>query len=345
MADTSKAPPVEYEDDDLNMPGIRQISNGMAWLEALVTALSGYFLTVAMGIGVVDILTDGQLTTSSPYLTYIYGVSMAAGIGGQLVGLSFRAARCFGRKSMGGFINGMGFLVLVAILSYLEYISANAFSYHKSFGVPTIQTLHDLGWDQRSFIQFRNGVAVGLIILSGFLRYSPKPRKSVAQLQADADRAVAIAAINAQTRGAAIAGFAGMVKGARIVIAQAVTQPPPQGSDNAEDEEGTTEAQEGLSGTLGLTIDSPELKVYVLPSGISLTTQDSKMRMAALLGYDRQQVISEAMKIASMQAAYPVEGQSKHAQNVAVWQVLALIESGLLDLPTHVSKRSLSVVN
>lgn len=182
--------------------GIKYLVAFLSWIEEIITALSGYGLTFALALGVVDLLTDGLFSSSNTWVTSAYAWAMALGIGGQLVGSANRSSKAFHR---GQIIAGVAFFVLMLILGFAEYQATTIFSFHKAFGITVDQSLARLGIDQAGFIQLRTGVAVGLVMMSGFLRFQPARGKTIAQIQADADRKIALGAINAKVRTAQIA--------------------------------------------------------------------------------------------------------------------------------------------
>jgi hypothetical protein len=345
-------PPEEEEADDLNLPGIRQIGNVMAWFEAMLTTISGYVLLGAVAIGGIDTLTDGKLTSQGDWTIYLYGIAMASGVGGQLVGLSYRSSRAFGKGGW-NIVGGFCFLALVAVLAYLEFITANAFAYHKAFGVPTIETIKSLGWTPQNFVSFRNGVAIGLIILSGFLRPKKKVRKSIAQMRYDAAQEAELDRINAEKRARKIAGWgdlAGQVgKATRtaVVTATANGTPTPAPSANGSKAPGGT-GNSNRNGSLsgngannspppgGLQKpapaylpDDPAFAKYLLPNDLQLEDYNSISGMAEELGVTLS-VLHGAIEAAHLPTEGPDADQPANVRNIYVYQVLALIEAGNL---------------
>lgn len=61
--------------------------------------------------------------------------------------------------------------------------------------------------------------------------------------------------------------------------------------------------------------------------------------MARILGSDARK-ISAAMQIAGMEGAAASVGMARNSRNISAWQILALVEAGLLDMPDKVSKAS-----
>jgi phosphotransferase system glucose/maltose/N-acetylglucosamine-specific IIC component len=211
-------------------------------VEELIVALSGYGIVFALGVGVVDLLTDGQLTTQLPWVDYAYAVAFAAAIAGQIIGLSSRSSRSFGR---GNWFGGISYSVLVLLLAFTEYQASVIFGFHKAFGTPVIQSIQQLGISESQFIELRAGVGVFLAVLSGYLRWQPTKRKSIAQMQREADYKRQADAIKAQQRAnglqnlAGLAGNVGQAARAAVKNATATTAQPPQDIASANDPAGS----------------------------------------------------------------------------------------------------------
>jgi hypothetical protein len=173
----------------------------LRWIEELITAISGYAISFALAIGVMDILSNGQFVAQFGWVDLTYAGAMAAGIVGQLVASSARASRSFSR---GEPVKGVGYLVLVFLLAFTEYQAGILFGYHQAFGISVVDSLGALGLGQAGFIQFRTGVAVFLAVLSGFLRYQPAKAKSIAQMRKEAYRKQSIADMKTDLRVAGV---------------------------------------------------------------------------------------------------------------------------------------------
>src|SRR5260221_24813 len=151
----------------------------LRWIEELINTLSGPLLVVGLGIALVDLLTDGALTTSTPVLLYVWAVSQAAGVDAQLVG-SFARARHALRR--GHHWTLAGYLVLGAGLGYVAWIAAQTFATEQAQHVTTAQALSQLGLDQHAWIVQRTFLSVFLVCLSGWTRYMA-PAKAEATLE------------------------------------------------------------------------------------------------------------------------------------------------------------------
>jgi hypothetical protein len=201
---------------------IPQLVGVLRWIEELIVALSGYGIIFALAVGVVDLLTNGELTSQVPWIDYAYAISFAGAIAGQIVGLASRSSRAF---SQGHPVRGIAYGVLVILLALTEYQAAVIFGFHKAFGTPVATSLQQLGISESQFIQLRAGVGVFLAVLSGYLRWQPKKAKSLAQLRREAEYKQQVASINAKSRAAGLANLAGFVgnagKAARAAVEQA----------------------------------------------------------------------------------------------------------------------------
>jgi hypothetical protein len=198
----------------------------LRWIEELIVALSGYGIVFALGVGVVDLLTDGSLTSQAPWVDYAYAIAFAAAIAGQIIGLASRSSRSFSR---GQWLRGSAYTVLVLLLALTEYQASVIFGFHKAFGIPVSTSLLQLGINASDFIKLRAGVGVFLAVLSGFLRWQPKKRKSLAQIRKENAYNLSVAEERAKVqqatinRGAALFGNAG--KAARAALKAAREKP------------------------------------------------------------------------------------------------------------------------
>jgi hypothetical protein len=197
----------------------------LRWIEELIVALSGYGIVFALGVGVVDLLTDGSLTSQAPWVDYAYAIAFAAAIAGQIIGLASRSSRSF---SKGQWLRGSAYTLLVILLAFTEYQASVIFGFHKAFGVPVATSLAQLGINQGQFIQLRAGVGVFLAVLSGFLRWQPTKRKSLAQIRKENAYNLSVAEERAKAQKAAIDRGAGLLgnagKAARAALKAATSK-------------------------------------------------------------------------------------------------------------------------
>jgi hypothetical protein len=228
VVDDSTSGQIEYEDFDDSQEklfAIPYLIGFLRWLEELIVALSGYGIIFAVGVSVVDLLTDGSLTQQWPWVDYAFAVAFAAAIAGQIIGLSSRSSRSFNK---GQWLRGSTYTLLVLLLAFTEYQAAVIFGFHKAFGVPVDTSLQRLGIDQAAFIQLRSIVGVFLAVLSGYLRWQPTKRKTIAQLQREAEYKRNLADMQAQAQQERIAraakGVGGLGQAARLAIKNATAK-------------------------------------------------------------------------------------------------------------------------
>lgn len=79
------------------------------------------------------------------------------------------------------------------------------------------------------------------------------------------------------------------------------------------------------------------LKAFALPVEMDLDTEDALTGMADRLGISRG-ALSEAFTKSGMSAYPRRDGQAYNRVNIRAWQVLALVDSGLLPLPENIQK-------
>lgn len=156
--------------DHEHLWGLGKIAHLLHWLESLLVLVSGPVLTFGLGVGLVALITDGQLLLSVPWLLYAWGVAMAVGVDGQLLGASVNGGRAIRAQR---WAPALGYLVMIGVLSYVSYLAAVVFATAQADGITTAQALALLGMDKTTWIMERSGVVVGLVILSGALRYDP----------------------------------------------------------------------------------------------------------------------------------------------------------------------------
>ncbi len=84
-------------------------------------------------------------------------------------------------------------------------------------------------------------------------------------------------------------------------------------------------------------IDSSELKAYILPPGVELDTMGTQEALSMTLGTSTG-ALSEALRGSGLDYYPPEPGQAKNAKNWQVWQILALVESERLTLPSNIQR-------
>jgi hypothetical protein len=75
------------------LPMLAGIGAALRWCEELLVLASGPILTFGLGVGLIALLTDGQLLASAPWLILLWGIAMAAGVDGQLIGSAVKCGR------------------------------------------------------------------------------------------------------------------------------------------------------------------------------------------------------------------------------------------------------------
>src|SRR5262249_50188371 len=131
----------EYEDEDKTLFLIPHLIGVLRWFEELIVALSGWGIVFALGVSVIDLLTDGQLTQAWPWVDYAYAVCFAGAVAGQIVGCASRSSRSFNR---GQWLRGLAYGALVALLAVTEYQAGIIFAENKAFGISVITALNNL---------------------------------------------------------------------------------------------------------------------------------------------------------------------------------------------------------
>jgi hypothetical protein len=342
----------EEEQEEERLPLIAALSAGLRWVEELITALSGFALTVALGVGVIDLASGGRLTASDPNIDMVYAVSLAIGVSGQLVGMASRTTRTWRHNKP----LALFYASITVGLGYVEWLAGVVYAFHQTFGETVAASLANMGIAERDFIGIRTAVAVGLVVLSGSLRYQkPKKKKSVEQIIAENERAARIAESNAKLRQARVANAMGVlsaggraaVEAARAAGAIARADGEPVASAAGADASVAPVVQLAEAAPAPDVVPTarrlpssyeasdPAFRRYQLPEGLGLTTLLPITRMADALGVPRS-TLSTLWQQASMEYEVARGDQAAGTKNIGVWQVLALVETGLLELPSQV---------
>lgn len=150
------------------LPMLAGIGGFFHWIEELLVILSGPLLTAGLGIGLIDLLSNGKLFFDQPELLYIWAIAMAVGADGQLIGAWARVGDAWSQKAWGAVV---GYVILGLILAYVGFIAALVFGFQEAYGITTTEALAKLGMDTVSWLWQRTAVSVGLVCLSGILRY------------------------------------------------------------------------------------------------------------------------------------------------------------------------------
>jgi hypothetical protein len=206
-------PTASADEQEHELPMLAGIAGFFHWLEEFLVILSGPFLTFGLGIGLVDLLSDGALFVNAPALLYVWAIAQTVGVDGQMVGTWARVGRAWRKKAWGAVI---GFSILGLLLAYVGFVAALVFAYQQSYHLTTAGALAKLGFDSVTWLWQRTAVSVGLVCLSGLLRYQ-KPRPAVVDVEGEIQRienARRIQAAKAAAQGDRLRGLVGMARGA-----------------------------------------------------------------------------------------------------------------------------------
>jgi hypothetical protein len=213
MSDQRSAQAPVSTEHELELPALAAIAGFFHWLEEFLVILSGPFLTAGLGIGLVDLLSDGALFVNVPWLLYVWAVAQTVGVDGQLVGTWARVGRACRKRAWWA---AVGFACLGLLLAYVGFVAALVFAYQQAYHLTTAGALGKLGFDTVSWLWQRTAVSVGLVCLSGLLRYQ-KPRAVVVDVEAEIQRIEderRIQAAKAAAQGDRLRGLVGVVKSA-----------------------------------------------------------------------------------------------------------------------------------
>lgn len=232
-----------------------QISGFLTWIESLITLISGPMLTVGGIIALVDLLTDGALQVNVPWILYLWAISQAIGVDGQLIGSAAKSARMAFEKRWPSFL--FEFL-LMALLGYIALLATIVFGYQQTFHLTTTQALARLGMDSVSWLWQRSAVAVFLIMLSGWRRFIVKRHVALAVELAEIEREKTLTQAKQELRAVKLKGMIGTVKaGVNTALNRKETPEEPAPDDEANTD---TVAEE--------TPEKPIIKTAGLPKGM-----------------------------------------------------------------------------
>jgi hypothetical protein len=204
---------LEDEEEVRELPVLAGIAACLRWLEELVVLLSGPLLMAGLGIGLVALLSDGELLVTAPWLVYAWAISQTVGVDGQLVGAWYRVSVAISRRRLGV---ALVFIFLGLLLAYVAYVAALVFSTQQAYHLTTAQALARLGMDTTAWLWQRSAVSVLLVCLSGYLRYRA-PRKRVQSLyerKQAIHEAMELATLKQRQRAQQAQGAIGILRGA-----------------------------------------------------------------------------------------------------------------------------------
>src|SRR5258708_15685293 len=126
------------ESHESELPVLAGIAACLRWLEELVVPLSGPLLMAGLGIGLVALLSDGQLLVTAPWLVYAWAISQTVGVDGQLAGAWYRVSVAVSRRRVGV---ALAFVLLGLLLAYVAYVAALVFATQQAYHLSTAQAL------------------------------------------------------------------------------------------------------------------------------------------------------------------------------------------------------------
>lgn len=303
------------------LPLLAAIGGALRWLEELLVMASGPVLTFGLGVGLVALLTDGQLLASAPWLLYAWGIAMAVGVDGQLVGAAVKAGRAFRAHR---WWHAAGYSVVIAALSYVAYLAAIVFATTQAQGISTAQALHLLGMDDTAWITQRSAVAVALVILSGALRYEPakqgveseqERRDRMARERDEAQHKATMRALQLAGLGAAIHGGIEAAKQGVSGDANPVQTPGEGGTQtpgNALDETpgndtgkagGTKGRGYGQKAVPSHMMSAPQFGRYLRDNGVKVSPEQAVAYVKSVAGCEKVGTMYAAPKAPLMRLA------------------------------------------
>lgn len=179
------------------LPFLAGIAGVLRWFEELASIISGPLLTFGLGVALVDLLTDGALLASQPWMLYAWAISQAVGVDAQLVASWDKARQALRSRRYWALV---GLLVLGVALAYVGYLAAIVFAMQQSAGITTAQALARLGMDNATWLVSRAVLSVLLVCLSGWTRYHPPAASSVEEEAAKLQRELTLEPLRAQVR-------------------------------------------------------------------------------------------------------------------------------------------------
>jgi hypothetical protein len=255
-----------------DMPLLGGIAGFLRWCESLAVIASGPLLTLGLGVALVDLLTDGRLLATTPWLLFAWAVSQAVGVDAQLIGSSFQLAHSLRSRR---YLAAIGYGVLVAVLAYVAYLAATVFSTQQALGIATSEALARLGLDSESWILQRSALSVVLVVLSGLLRYVVPAKQELAleDERAQLERQLTLEPLRQQARLQKTLGAAGL---ARQAIAAARGKPvddhPPTGPGTP------VQAMPAAAGAATETPEPRQLRAVTVPRQAAATNTGSTRR-------------------------------------------------------------------
>lgn len=180
------------------------IAATLRWTEELANIISGPLLVVGLGIALVDLLSDGGLLTTVPWLLYAWAISQAVGVDAQLIGAWDRAKRALLARRWWTLL---GLVVLGCALAYVGYVAALVFATQEANHVTEAAALASLGMNATTWLWQRVGVSVFLVALSGWTRYrTPHAQTTIEDEAAKLQRELTLEPLRQQVRALRLLG-------------------------------------------------------------------------------------------------------------------------------------------
>lgn len=277
------------------LPLLGGISALFRWLESLVSIASGPILTIGLAVALVDLLTDGALLASEPWLLYVWAVSQALGVDSQLVASFDRARIAVRERRYWAFI---GSIALGLVLCYVAWIAAQTFSIQQANHLTTTQALASIGLDHTSWLVQRSALSVVLVALSGWFRYHPpvKVRLTLEEELASIDRETKVEAARQALREQRAVGATRLGRSVLSAVQgrnkedQSTPDPLPTGpgspaAASAENSSQESSSEAGSEKVVALPVASKRLKRTALSPAARGTAREERLvkRTAELL--------------------------------------------------------------
>lgn len=164
----SRAP---EEPPEAELPMLAGLAEFFRWWDEFLNIINGPLLLFGAGIALVDLLTDGALTTTFVILLFAWAISQALGIEGHLLGSFARARYKHGWERA-------GWLAVGVILGVATWQAGDVYAIQQSEHITEAAALAQLGMPRLVWLGWRTFLAVGLVALNGWTRYrAPKKVK------------------------------------------------------------------------------------------------------------------------------------------------------------------------
>lgn len=212
------------------LPMLAGIARCIHWIEELLNILNGPILMFGAGIALVDLLTDGALTASSSLLLYAWAVSQALGVDTQLLGCFSRARRAADAQM---FRSVAAWVALGGVLGYFAWQAGYVFALQQAYRVSEAAALHMAGIDGVVWLMQRAGLAVGLVALSGWTRYSAPRAEDAGDEEARLHREIELVPLRQRLREARARGFVGVARETLAAVRDAPVVPGDDAIDSA----------------------------------------------------------------------------------------------------------------